>query len=300
MRHALFDGGLQRVIVRIYIVDIGLNGGGKRVGLKECAAGVGVAMARSDRASGGFTNRKVCKADVGFPVARNEGSGVSTRNSSIVVLGFQDVERSRTNISRAHEKTRGQLALQGQVPLIDCRNVINAARVVRHGNLIERRNVGKVGGRRKWTRKFWIRSELRARAVQSRLRRRQSAKRIAEGTGRGAGSRRAVAGSGKNELRAKRPFIHEAVAQHAFRARVVKNSCSSAKTGFAVAEHVIGKANARSKMVQTGIQGVLRHPRVADAVLAREKDAWWRVGIYLGPDIRRHRREIHLGPPVAV
>src|SRR4029077_11051777 len=37
VRHALFDGGLERMVVRVDIRNIGLNGGRKRVGFESAA-----------------------------------------------------------------------------------------------------------------------------------------------------------------------------------------------------------------------------------------------------------------------
>lgn len=87
------------------------------------------------------------------------------------------------------------------------------------------------------------------RTIQRRLRGRQSAKWVAEGASRRARSGRAVAGSGENELWTEGPLIDEAVAQHALGARVVEDAETTAQAGLAVAEYIVGKANAWSKTV---------------------------------------------------
>src|SRR5580700_11724515 len=107
MGHALFDGGLQRVVVRIDVIDISLNGSGKSVGLELCAAEVGVALTGCDSASGGLADREVCEADVGLAVASDIRFWGVTRNASVVVLGFENVEGSRPDVSRTQEKACG-------------------------------------------------------------------------------------------------------------------------------------------------------------------------------------------------
>src|SRR5580700_5153126 len=196
MGHALFDRGLQRVVVRIDVVDISLNSGGKSVGLELCAAEVGVALTGCDRAPGGFADREVCEADIGLAVASYVGCWSVARNASIVILGFENVEGSRPDVRRAQEKACRQLTLDGQIPFIDRREMVHAARIVRHGNLVERRIVCEVRGRWERARKLWIGTKLCAGAVQRRLRCRQSAEGIAEGTGRRTRSGGAVAGGG--------------------------------------------------------------------------------------------------------
>src|SRR5437660_10606467 len=125
--------------------------------------------------------------------------------------------------------------------------MIVAAGVVAHSDFVEWRNIREVCGSRERTREFGVVGRLPAVAVQSRLRRSLRAEGIAEraGTGRGRGG--AVARRGKNKLRTEGPLVHKAITEHPHDARVVEDPRAPAETGLAVAEHVIVKAQTRSK-----------------------------------------------------
>src|SRR5437016_490459 len=240
------------MVAGVDVRNVGLNRGRKGVGLELCAAGVGVAVAGGHRAPGGLADREVCKADVGLAVAISRDCGV-TRSTGVVILRFQNVEASGANVGHAYEKARGQLTLRGKVPFIGRGNVIVAAGVVAHSNLVERWNVGEVCGSRERAREFGIVRRLPAIAMQGGLRRRLRAEGIAERTGTGRRGRGAVASRGKNELWTERPLVHKAVAEHAHDAGVVEDASAAAETGFTIAEHVIGQAQTRSKSGPIGI-----------------------------------------------
>ena len=136
-------------------------------------------------------------------------------------------------------------------------------------------------------------------AIQGGLRCRLGAQRIAEKTGRRGCSGSAVAAGGKYELRTERPFVDETVAQHAHHARVVKDAEPSAYAGLTDPVDVVGKSNSGSDSLQIRIEGVFRHPRVANAIGLGEEDAGRSIGIDLGGNIRRHRGEIDLREAIA-
>src|SRR5260370_14904341 len=92
--HALFHGSLQRVVARVDVVNISLNGRREGVGLELCAAGEGVAVAGCHCPSGRLADREVCKTNVGLAIARYSRRRVVTGNASVVVLRLKNVEAS--------------------------------------------------------------------------------------------------------------------------------------------------------------------------------------------------------------
>src|SRR5258708_7415960 len=174
-----------------------------KISLLGCLEGVGFELAAAAREH----------KTVGQTRARLASGGAAGRD--IVELRFQQVEAARANVGSADQNVRRQLALKSEVPPINRRNVVRAARIVGHGDLVERRIVRKVRWRREWIGEGRIGSSRAAVTIQCRLRGSLGAKGVAEGTGCGRGSWTAIASRREYELRAKRPFIHIAVAEHA-------------------------------------------------------------------------------------
>ena len=277
MRHALFPRQLQRMVVRIYVSDIRLHG--------------------RERVSFEFTATGRVHEEVGCARVRLSGRGAA--GAGVVILRFQDVKASRSDVRRAQQNARRQLTLDGQVPLVNHWHVIRAARVVRHRDLIKRRTVRKVCRCGKRAGKGRVGSSLRPVAVQSCLRRCFCTQRVAERTGRRRRSGGAGADRGKYELRAEGPFIHVTIAQHAHGARVVKNARPTTEARLAVTEHIVGKAHARCESLQVGIESVLGHTRIArNAVLAGKQYAWRRIGVHLRGNVCCHGDKIDLRPAI--
>src|SRR6267154_641058 len=203
------------MIVGVDVRNVGLHGRRKSVGLERCAAGVWVAMAGCNSTSGRLADREVCKTDVGLAIARDCGRRVSTGNTSVVILSFENVKAARTDVTHAEQNVGRQLAFDREVPLINGGNLVIAAGVVADSDLVERGNIGKVGGRGEWIRELRITGGLRSAAIKSRLRGCLSTEWIAERTRAGGSSRGTIASGGKNKLRTEGPFVHKAVAEHA-------------------------------------------------------------------------------------
>ena len=108
VRHALFPRQLQRMVVRIYVSDIRLHG--------------------RERVSFEFAATGRVHEEVGCARVRFSGRGAAS--AGVVILRFQDVKASRSDVRGAHQNARGQLTLDGQVPLVNRWHVIRAARVV--------------------------------------------------------------------------------------------------------------------------------------------------------------------------
>src|SRR5882762_543859 len=189
--------------------------------------------------------------------SRGNGPVTTTGNSrwvsrivwdrGIVVLRFEDVESARADVASPEQYVGRQLALHREVPFVSGWNMIVAAGVVAHSNLVERRNVREIGGSRERVREFGIVRGLPAIAAQSRLRRSLRAEGIAERTRTGGSSRGATASRGKNELRTEGPLVHKAVAEHAHDARVVEDAGAATETGLTVTEYVIGESQTRGE-----------------------------------------------------
>ena len=90
------------------------------------------------------------------------------------------MEAAGADVGYTEQNVSGQLTLDREIPLISSGNMIVAAGVVGHSNLIEGRIVREVRRRRERAREGWIGTGLRARAVQSRLGRSLGAEGIAE------------------------------------------------------------------------------------------------------------------------
>src|SRR5215472_5988570 len=97
----------------------------------------------------------------------------------------------------------------------------------------------------------------------------------------------------QEKLRTERSGIYHAVVDHARHARVVENACCAAETGLAVAEHVPGKAHARSEIVHAVAQAI-----VGKALIAGEKEPSRCIGKYRGMHAGGEIREAELRPAI--
>ncbi len=161
MRHALFNRGLKGVVAGVDVRNVALNRGGKGIGFEFAAA--------ADKC-GAIGEPDACLARCGNRAQTTTGN--SRWDRGIVVLGFENVKGAGADVADTEQDVRGQLALDRQVPFISCGDMIIAAGVVAHRDLVERGNIGKVRGRRERIRKGRVAGRLCSAAIKSSLGRR--------------------------------------------------------------------------------------------------------------------------------
>src|SRR5215470_14176272 len=81
----------------------------------------------------------------------------------------------------------------------------------------------------------------------------------------------------QEKLGTERSGIHHAIVDDARHARVIENTCCAAETGLAVAEHVPGKADARSEIVHAVAQAI-----VGKALIAGKEESGGCIRKYRG------------------
>src|SRR6266704_540299 len=164
----------------------------------------------------------------------------------------------RADVGSSQQDAGRQLAFNGEVPVVEGWRLIAVSRVPADDKQVL--SESSIGGRRERGRKqigLW-------RATETRLRRGEGAERVTD-------CARFSTGSAKYELRAEGSYVHEPIVDNAGYARVIKNTGSAAQAGLAIAEHVVGEAEARRKVFQAGFHAIFGNARIAREVHTRRR-----------------------------
>src|SRR6266568_3022997 len=217
MRHALFGGQLQRMVIGIDVLRIlgrAIICGPEHIG----AAGNGVEpRGRSDA-----SHRRYVKCYCLFQVAA-----------------------VRADVRGTHQDAGRQLALDGQVPVVEGWRLVAVGWIPAHDKQIKRES----SARGRWKRGRKQISRRQAAAWHLGRCPRLRAERIAE---RPRPSRGSSSGSaGKYELWAERRDIYEPIVDDSGNARVIENTRSAAQAGLSIAEQIKRKAPSRREVFQT-------------------------------------------------
>src|SRR5438445_11779497 len=129
------------MVAGVDVRNVGLNRGRKGVGLEQCAAGVGVAVAGCHGAPGRLADGEVCKADVGLAIARYSGRGVVTGDASVVVLRSENVKSAGADVADMGRDVRRQLAIYRQVRFVSAGAMLATTSIIGRGALVERGEV---------------------------------------------------------------------------------------------------------------------------------------------------------------